>query len=153
MKFAREKTYEALCLLYDACVLIQQEMSVSGDCPERDLLEWMTIRLGCPRRSGKTTAIKKLISDRCLKAAVISPSHNMAKMVDFGAPSISMEGVHQLADSGEIDVVFVDEADFVMVHEKVGEMLGVCASLAKSNREQGKPFVLVLVSSPFIKHD
>jgi hypothetical protein len=69
----------------------------------------MTIRVGAPRRRGKTEAMKRLISEEGMNAIVVYPSSGMA---DIGPEGISF-GPDNLGYSDErIEAEFVGEAEF-----------------------------------------
>jgi hypothetical protein len=108
--------------------------------------DWMTVRLGMPRRSGKSEAMKRLISLDGLRAVVVYPNHGISKI---GPKGISFTASKLIYPKGGIDVVFVDEAEF-MEKEDMDKVVRFCHPLVIRYIDNREPFVLFLLSSPNI---
>jgi hypothetical protein len=149
---------KAMELLYDACVQTQadekmkhfrKDFAVGTDKNFiQHMCEWMTVRVGCPRRSGKSHAIVSLVKKKKLKAAIVLPTLEMGQYYQgSGIPTFSWRTVGKMKNL-DLDVVFVDEAAFV------GNMKAVataCVPYIRRGIKEGKPFVFFLASTELIE--
>ncbi len=148
-----KNVYRAMECLYTASVSSQRDKSMLnfrkrlGNTDEaliQYMCEWMTVRVGCPRRSGKMQSILRLIEKKRLKAAIVLPNLVMAKYYkQSGIPTFSGRTIAKMNEK-ELDVVFVDEAAYVSEMKAVAK---ACFPYVKKSFETGKPFVLFLVST------
>ncbi len=154
-----KKVCRAMECLYDASVASQSDENMAHFRKElavgkadKDLIqymcEWMTVRVGCPRRSGKTQSIVRLIKKRRLKAAIVLPNLAMCRCYEgSGIPTFSGRTVGKMLGR-DLDVVFVDEAAFVSQMKAVAT---ACLPYVRRSFETGKPFVFFLVSTELVK--
>jgi len=146
-------TFDALDGLYCACCSSQitnfnilnkhTNDSVMGDV----LAEWMTIRVGCPRRTGKTMAIKRLIELHDLKTIVVTPSLNMAKIYYPNLVFATPRTIHRHEEK-PLECLIVDEAEFC----NMKPIVEFCVPYVEASlKDAEKTFVLVLVGTVRLK--
>lgn len=152
-----DATSQSIEALYDAALASQQisREFYHGDWKNPELchmMEWMSAGVIAPRRSGKTFAMKKLITERGLDALVFSPTSHQASVYDgtgiravsAGSRPNTLEKLQK--ELPDLDIVIVDEFEFMQrkEHEKIGNF---CAPYVKRFLDGGKPFVFFTVSS------
>jgi hypothetical protein len=148
-------TFNALEGLFFACRELQAQDVLehcrrrARDGEDKDVLaflsEWMTIRVGCGRRTGKTVAVKKLLDAYELNAIVVLPNLDMGRIYkDIDVTAISPRTLHRVPTTQPLDCVVVDEAEYC----DLAKVAKFCLPYVRTYlNDQSKPFVLVLIST------
>ena len=158
-----DKVYEAMEGLYDACIYSQEISGASifgtrvADDDDKDVVgylkEWLTVRVGTTRRSGKTMSIQRMIREKSLRAVVFTVTQQQAKTYkriyhDMDTPCMSarsLVGIKKL-EGQEFDAVFIDEAAFVG-KKGISNVVEFCLPQVRRHLNTGSPFVLMMTST------
>jgi len=156
-----DATSQSIEALYDIALASQQISREfyhgNGKDPELCyLMEWMSAGVRVPRRSGKTFAMKKLITERGLDALVFTPTSRQASVYDgtgiravyAGSRPNTLEKLQK--ELPNLQLVLVDESEFMRKeeHEKIGKF---CIPYVNNFIYDGKPFVFFTVSTSNLK--
>jgi predicted AAA+ superfamily ATPase len=111
------------------------------------IMEWRTVSLGTPRRTGKTQALKKFAQKKGRKVLIVSPNQRM-RDVCFDGFSRAFSARESWTDMDGIDVVIVDEAAYV---PNLKNIVKKCIPFARRELSGGKPFVLFFIGTPKVE--
>lgn len=142
-------------LLYDNCVLSQKH-AMDWDTQHDRLLQWCTVKMIQPRRSGKSYTLASFVKTRKLKTLVLSPTLRMSTSTarlggnEFKLVTSTIQGfsiTDQEIENEAFDVVIVDEYEFITC-QQLANLYKFASKMAYTNKNRfKKPFVLFMVGS------
>jgi hypothetical protein len=149
----------AMVCLYDASFHLQssgslktfgaQVRAADDKAVIRYMSEWLTVGVGTPRRSGKSSAVANLVREKGLKAVVFEPNDAMCRCWDnTGIPCCSagsLKGMDAIRGR-DIDTVIVDEAAWVD-RKGMRNVCSFCLPFVRRHLKDGSMFVLMLIGT------